>query len=306
MTVHIDPATFFGHFGTLAHGPVLRNKCNQTGDTDLKSVLEAYERFINNALAISCDLYNNESKKQALLEITSHLNTYRNYALPILEQRANSGQENLRSTILEEFFQLLLYPLTKKIREDFSHSLVLGKANSYVSLTFTPKSFAGLFENPKPHIHTKDQDFVLGCSVHLSTYVPNGDDEANLVKEVTNVVVPVVAIECKTYIERNMLDSCAGTAKRLKSAMPYCMYLVIAEYMKMEDAYPELTEIDELFILTRKSNSDRLRNMNEGLPPHEIGQDLVFEIFDMVSKHLSKIWWSPEDALVRGRVIARP
>lgn len=103
-----------------------------------------------------------------------------------------------------------------------------------------------------------------------------------------------------------MLDSCAGTAKRLKSAMPYCLYLVVSEYMKMEDAYPELTEIDELFILTRKSNSDRLSNNQKGLPPYAIGNDLIRDIFVMIDTHLAKVWWSPEDALSRGRVIARP
>jgi len=103
-----------------------------------------------------------------------------------------------------------------------------------------------------------------------------------------------------------MLDSCAGTAKRLKSAMPYCLYIVAAEYMKMDDAYPELTDIDELFILAKASNADRLRFKSEGKLPHLICDLLMQDIFEMVSNHLNKIWWSPEDALSRGRVIGRP
>lgn len=258
-SVTTNDLSTFGYHGTLAHGPVLRNKYNDTLDGELRVVLSAYDLFIANARSISFDLTNSSSISDAIDQLTDYLNTYRGIALPILEARDNSGQENLRSSILEEFFQLLLFPLISTVRERFNDALTLGKANSYVSLTFTPRSFTSLFESPSPHIHTKDQDFVLGCSVELSSKVKGHTDDIPA-PSVAQVVVPVVAIECKTYIERNMLDSCAGTAKRLKSAMPYCLYMVAAEYMKMEDAYPELTDIDEVFILTRASNSDRLRH----------------------------------------------
>lgn len=296
--------TSFGFFGTLAHGPVLKNKCRETSSPELMQVLAAYERFVSDSLAIRFDLSSTSSRNTALDKLTAHLNAYRNVALSVLEARDNSGQENLRSSILEEFFQLLLFPLTETIRDQHPTALTLGKANSYVSLTFTPRSFSALFESPVPNVHTKDQDFVLGCAMHLSSKIKggeSGDPSSN-----TEVVIPVVAIECKTYIERNMLDSCAGTARRLKSAMPYCLYIVASEYMKMDDAYPELTDIDELFILTKASNADRLRFRGECCPPHPISPDLIRVVFEMVSNHLNKIWWSPEDALVRGRVIGRP
>lgn len=297
--------TSFGHFGTLAHGPVLRRKCQDSESAELASVLAAYERFFAAATSISFDLNNTDARHEAIDHLTSHLNRYRNIALPILEARDNSGQENLRSSILEEFFQILLYPLTMSVRDNHAQALTLGKANSYVSLTFTPRSFNALFENPVPHIHTKDQDFVLGCTVELSLNI-RGAQTGGQTRAATEVVIPVIAIECKTYIERNMLDSCAGTAKRLKTAMPYCLYIVAAEYMKMDEAYPELTDIDELFVLARASNADRLRYRSEERTPHRIHADLIKDIFDMTSIHLNKLWWSPEDALVRGKVIARP
>lgn len=296
----------FGLFGTSAHGPVLRRKLSTGTDVDLRKVLAGYDQFVHKATSISFDPDDCEATGQAISELTAALNRYRAVALPILEARDNSGQENLRSSILEEFFQMLLYPLTASVRARYSEAIALGKANSYVSLTFTPRSFSALFENPVPHVHTKDQDFVLGCEVQLTTRIGSGGGGEGSPSSSVEVVVPVVAIECKTYIERNMLDSCAGTAKRLKTAMPYCLYFVAAEYMKMEDAYPELTDIDELFILTRASNADRLRNKANSLPPHELCVDLIIDIYSMVARHLEKIWWSPEDALSRGRVIARP
>jgi hypothetical protein len=295
----------FGSLGTLAHGPVLHNKYAETKSEDLQIVVGAYKQFIDESLKICFDPSNIDERNTAIDKLTDLLNAYRAIALPILEDRQHSGQENLRSTILEEFFQLLLFPLTVEIQKTQSTALKMGKANSYVSLTFTPKSFGALFNNPAPTIHTKDQDFVLGCVVEVGSKVKSLNGvavENNLVE----VVVPVIVIECKTYIERNMLDSCAGTAKRIKNAMPYCLYIVAAEYMKMDDAYPELTDIDEVFILTRATNSERLNVKRLKGNVHEIGKDLIRDIYNMTAVHLQKVWWSPEDALARGRIIARP
>ncbi|SDA14869.1 Bpu10I restriction endonuclease [Nitrosospira sp. Nsp18] len=300
-----DLPGYFGYFGTLAHGPVLKNKYCETKDPQLYLVLNAYEEFVAAALNIPVITNDTESVKKAIEQLTDILNRYRSFAIPVLEKRDNSGQENLRSSILEEFFQILLFPLTGQIREKHADALKLGKANSYVGLTFAPRSFSSLFENPTPYIHTKDQDFVLGCAVEVISRARCTDPTA-VVTTLSEVVIPVIAIESKTYIERNMLDSCAGTARRIKAAMPYCLYIVAAEYMKMDEAYPELTDINEVFILTKKSNSHRLKSRNSGAEPHVICSDLIQDIYNMAASHLNKIWWSPEDALSRGRVIGRP
>lgn len=299
-----DRSASFGYVGNLAHGPVLKKKYHETSDSGLADALLAYEQYISDALSIAFDIRNKRSLNSAINLLTEILNNYRNIAVPIFEKRPNSGQENLRSTILEEFFQILLYPLTAPIRDRYAAALTLGKANSYVGLNFTPRSFIALYDNPNPNIHTKDQDFVLGCAIQLTTSVIGAEQKEPLNSK--SAVIPAVAIECKTYIERNMLDSCAGTARRLKTAMPYCLYIVAAEYMKMEEAYPELTDINELFILTKKSNAERTHHRKDGLQPHPIYSELIQAIFEMVASHLKKIWWSPEDALKRGRVIGRP
>lgn len=294
----------FGLVAHSAHGPALKNKYNSTKSPDLLKVIEAYEKFVSKAGGISFELSDDDSIKEAVKQLTVAVNEYRNIALPILESRKNAGQENLRSSILEEFFQILVYPLISTFYSKYSDSLVLGKANSYVSMTFTPRSFENLFTDPTPQIHTKDQDFVLGCTINIGTW-PIGVSKLNEVK-VIQAVIPVIAIECKTYIERNMLDSCSGTARRLKHAMPYCLYIVASEYMKMECAYPELSDIDELFVLTRATNSERAEKQRKKEKPHELGEDLIIDIFFMILKHLEKIWWAPDKALSRGRIIGRP
>ena len=236
--------------------------------------------------------------EDGLREYVSALNTYRAAAVPVFDSLDNNGQVALGYTIMEEFFYLLFQKKVESMNVEHEN-LFIGKGNSYVSLSFTPASFGELFSNPKAYIRTKDQDFVLGANVEIMI---KADGE----QETTTTVIPAVAIECKTYLERNMLDSCAATASRLKTAMPYCIYIVASEYMKMSDAAPELTDIDEVYILCRAKNADRERRKRENLPLFDIDADLIIDLYNRVSRHLNAIWWKPEDAVENGKIINRP
>jgi hypothetical protein len=276
----------------------LSNKVNSTHDGKLASAFEHYlvYRKIISGLSIL--------DKKSVHEFVDATNDYREKVLKTFEERPNSGQENLRSTILEEFFQHLFKDIIRQRLPKLPESFYSGRADSsYVGLSFTPKSFKDVFSDPNPYIHTKDQDFVLGCLTKISVSAQGCSDDK---KFESSIVIPVVAIECKTYIERNMLDSCAATARRLKVAMPYCLFLVVSEYLKMEDAYPELTDIDEVYVLCKATNGERLDFAKRNLPPHPIDKDLVFSLYGMVRKHINRIWWSPSDALQRGMIIGRP
>jgi len=226
------------------------------------------------------------------------LNAYRRDSLNVFDRLPNSGQQALGYTIMEEFFYLFFQKYIYVLGINHGN-LFLGKGNSYVSLSFTPKSFEGSLQNVNPYIHSKDQDFVLGISVDIK--VTSGNNETT-----QSTILPVVAIECKTYLEKNMLDSCANTATRLKNAMPYCIYMVASEYMKMDEASPELTDIDEVYILCKAKNSERLRRTQQGLPPLDIDSELIIDLFNRVKRHLHSVWWSPEDAVSNGKVICRP
>lgn len=236
--------------------------------------------------------------EDGIREYVSALNAYRAVAVPVFDSLDNNGQVALGYTIMEEFFYLLFQKKVESMNVEHEN-LFVGKGNSYVSLSFTPASFGELFSNPKAYIHTKDQDFVLGANVEIMI---KADGE----QETTTTVIPAVAIECKTYLERNMLDSCAATASRLKTAMPYCIYIVASEYMKMSDAAPELTDIDEVYILCRAKNADRERRKRANLPPFDIDADLIIDLYNRVSRHLNAIWWKPEDAVENGKIINRP
>lgn len=44
------------------------------------------------------------------------------------------------------------------------------------------------------------------------------------------------------------------------------IYIVAAEYLKMTDASPELTDIDEVYVLCRAKNSEREMRKRNGQP----------------------------------------
>lgn len=256
------------------------------------SVVSHYENYRNTVDRITA------LDNDGINSIVSALNDYRRYAIPIFDRLDNAGQKALGYTIMEEFFYLLF---SKKVILMGLHqdSLFLGKGNSYVSLSFTPGSFSEIFNRPSAYIHTKDQDFVLGTNIQIQV-------KADGAPETANTIIPVVAIECKTYLERNMLDSCAATASRLKKAMPYCVYIVASEYMKMSDAIPELTDIDEVYILCRAKNSDRERRKQNGEHPFDIDASLIIDLYRRIERHLNAIWWKPDNAVEIGKIINRP
>ncbi|WP_022763322.1 Bpu10I family restriction endonuclease [Butyrivibrio sp. AD3002] len=272
------------------HGRVLLEYAKKIAS--LKNVYDAYENYRKKV-----DSYTVLDEK-TILEIVEALNDYRRVAIPMFDSMKNSGQTGLGSSIMEEFFYLLFNIKVKEMHINHDN-LFVGKGNSYVSLSFTPNNFDSVFEKPNAYIHTKDQDFVLGVNIGIEVTADGTAD-----KKMT--VIPVVAIECKTYLERNMLDSCAATAARLKSAMPYCVYIVASEYMKMDDATPELTDIDEVYILCKAKNSDREKRRDHNQEPFEIDGDLIVDLYNRVDRHLKAIWWNPDDAVSNGKIINRP
>jgi hypothetical protein len=275
----------------FVHGNLLEKK--SASDSEVATIYARYLRFIDEIS--SFDVLNDQS----IIKLVSCFNSYRNDTLSTIESRANSGQENIRSSMLEEFFCHLFTDLIQKSLETIPENLFIGKANSYVDLTFSPASFKEIFVSPNPYVHTKDQDFVLGVRLDLEIKSQEKSYQES-------IIIPALAIECKTYIERNMLDSCAGTARRLKSAMPYCIYIVAAEYMKLKDEQPELSDINEIYILCKASNAERLKFKKEKKSPHSIDENLILDLYNKINGHLNSIWWSPDKALETGKIINRP
>ncbi|GMO94235.1 Bpu10I family restriction endonuclease [Bradyrhizobium sp. TM239] len=278
------------------HGSLLRRKAKD--NPTLASILGSYEKFSTAALSLVV------SDKNSVFALVEAFNAYRNEAVYLFESGKNVPQENLRSTMLEELFSWLFKDLFAILQFDQPTNYWAGKAtSSYLTLTFAPKNFQSLFEDPNPKISKKDQDFAIGATVAIKVMASKSDDSAPAL----TVILPVVAIECKTYLAKNHLDMCSATAQSLKRANPYCMYLIATEFLKMDsEVTPEVTDISEIFILCKAENAERKKRQSEGKPPHPMHADVVWELFSMVMGHLRAVWWDPASSLDRGKVIGRP
>lgn len=266
---------------TYVHGTKLRNKA--AADPALAPTLAAYETWRTASLAVPC------RSSDEVRELVRLLNVYKDAAEPVFDARANSAQEVLQPSILEEFFEYLFC----KLDDSLDKTLLRRPASGFIDLAFNPRSLNELVTKPDYTVRRKDHDFVIGSMVEMELRVPG-----QLQTQVDRLVVPAVAIECKRYLERNMLDECSGTAEKIKKATPYCLYFVVAEFLKMDDAAPELSRIDEIYVLRKQRNSER---QAQGVERKPIDAELVVDIYNEVERHLTRIWWNPESALTSGK-----
>ena len=87
------------------HEHVLKNKVEKTNDKDLIDCLKEYKKFKSKLSELKI------TDKKSVFQFVAHFNDYRNICAYKYERRKNSGQELLRSTMLEGFFQLLFKDL---------------------------------------------------------------------------------------------------------------------------------------------------------------------------------------------------
>ena len=100
---------------------------------------------------------------------------------------------------------------------------------------------------------------------------------------------------------------CSSTAADIKRAAPYCMYIIVCEFIKLvKTAAPELTDISEIYVLCKAENGDRKKRRALGHGPHLVDGSAVMDLFERVMGHLRSVWWDPANALQVGKVISRP
>jgi hypothetical protein len=166
------------------------------------------------------------------------------------------SQAKLRPTVLEEFCGFLLKDIPEIQR------LNLGFFNKGV--------FAGIVldRHGKAKIKTKDIDFCIGKKFDVSI----GDDRHH-------IIIPVIAIECKTYIDKTMLSEAQFTAQKMKQGSPNVKVYCISEQNQIDvNEIPTKgrTPLDQIFII-------------RGKPTNPISNDAIFEFFDEVKIALEKL-----------------
>jgi hypothetical protein len=274
---------------TYIHGWIIQRYLQKKGTSPiLKEVFEKYQVWKAETERLNSENGAELSKKVKLL------NEYKNYIDLLKENGVFKMQDKIASSVLEEFlFQL--FKNIPNIKSSIENELIyVGQAKAYTDLSFVPKDFADFVKNTGVYINKKNQDFTISKIVRCIF-------ETNKKQEKVDLIVPAVAIECKTFIPSTMLGQSAFEAQRLKQGNPYALYLIVAEQNALsEDVNLKNCPIDEIFILRKQKRNSAKNKVADKKP---IDSEVVKELYEFVKYYLASDWFNPSKATERGRLI---
>ncbi len=224
------------------------------------------------------------------------LNAYKDFIEAKTYAEAFDSRSNLQSSVLEEFCYYLFHDLIASI----AGNALIGKASALKSISYRPTSYTEMVKKPCFTIEHKEHDFLIGVNVGAKFQC---EGETNVQEE--NLQIPAVAIECKTYLDKTMLEGSSTTASQLMEFNPNSMYIIIAEWLKLTDNINlKKYKIDQIYILRKQKNTDRKDRLLPTYQKNPIYADVVKHLFLSVRDHLTKDWSvANSEGLKRGFLI---
>ncbi len=203
------------------------------------------------------------------------------------------SRSNLHSSVLEEF----MYYLFKDLVGELSNNALVGKAHVIKDFFFLPNNFKNMLKRPNLRTEIKDHDFVIGVNINAK-FKCEGQEEG----EEDIFQIPAVAIECKTYLDKTMLEGASAAAEQIKIRNPNAIYLVVSEWLKLTDAVNlNKFKVDQIFILRKQKNTDREFRYLPSYQKNPISNEVVIQLYNMVREHLTIDWeGSIQQRLERG------
>lgn len=192
------------------------------------------------------------------------------------------SRSNLHSSVLEEF----MYYLFRDLVLGISKSALIGKSHSFKDVFFRAPSYKAMVDAPHARIEKKDHDFAIGASINAKMTCKGSD-----IIEDHTWDIPAVAIECKTYLDKTMLQDVSTAAEQLKQKNPDAMYIVVAEWLKLtESVNLKKYKIDQIYILRKQKNTDREFRYADDYVKNPIYDDVVHHCFTTVRGFLTTDW----------------
>lgn len=222
------------------------------------------------------------------------LNEYKDFIDQQVYAEHFDARSNLHSSVIEEF----LFYLFKDLAADFGEDVLLGKSHTFKDLFFVPPNFPAMLQHPHARIEIKDHDFVIG--VRAEALMMSGQSD---VGERHIFDLPAVAIECKTYLDKTMLEGSATAASQLKARNPNSIYLVVMEWIKLTENInlQKYHMVDQIYVLRRQKNTDREFRFLPTYQKNPIYTEVVTHLFNTVRQHLTADWKGGVDfGLLRG------
>ena len=192
------------------------------------------------------------------------------------------SRSNLHSSVLEEF----MYFLFRDLVSDFSTDALIGKSHTFKDIFFRASDFPTLINQPNATIESKDHDFAIGVTIEAEMRSRGSDVEEKYAWD-----VPAVAIECKTYLDKTMLQDASTAADQLKQKNPNAMYVVVAEWLKLTDAVNlKKFKIDQIYVLRKQRNTDREFRYLDTYEKNPIYSEVIQHLFYTVRTFLTSPW----------------
>ncbi|BAB76517.1 hypothetical protein DSM107007_48050 [Nostoc sp. PCC 7120 = FACHB-418] len=184
-----------------------------------------------------------------------------------------------------------------------------------------------MLKRPYARIERKDHDFVIGATVQASLEAAPPPEQDNTPGEILAILkeepdtysevtvtgniethifdIPVVAIECKTYLDKTMLEGSSRAAEDLKARNPNSLYLVVMEWIKLtNDVNLRKYKVDQIYVLRQQKNTDREFRYESTYIKNSINPTVVQHLFKKVQHHLIKDWAGGiESGIQRGWLI---
>jgi hypothetical protein len=219
---------------------------------------------------------------QIILERVRLLNKYKDFIDQQHYAEKFDSRSNLHSSVLEEF----LYFLFRDMVFGISQSALLGKSHSFKDIFFRAPSYRDMVKKPHALVEIKDHDFAIGASIKAII-----QSEGSNIIETHDWDIPAVAIECKTYLDKTMLQDVSTAADQLKQKNPNAMYIVIAEWLKLtESVNLKKYKIDQIYVLRKQKNTDREFRYDPDYQKNPIYADVVEHCFNSVRDFLNSDW----------------
>ena len=190
-----------------------------------------------------------ENDQEILIERVRILNDYKNFLDQQHYAEKFDSRSNLHSSVLEEFMYYLFRDLVRGISAD----ALIGKSHSFKDVFFRAPSYREMVNSPHALVEKKDHDFAIGASIKASMQCAG-----SAIAENHDWDIPAVAVECKTYLDKTMLQDVSTAAEQLKQKNPSAMYIVVAEWLKLTDSVNlKKYKIDQIYVLRKQRNTDR-------------------------------------------------
>lgn len=198
------------------------------------------------------------------------LNRYKDHVEEYNINKANkkkifSAQSKFESTIIEEY-------LCRILKNKFGNDVLqYGPVQAYSSLYFSYSDKSSFKQGVEIKLNVKNQDVGIYKRERLSV---NSDKNYS-------VFIPIVCIECKTYLDKTMYEGSVATANRIKLGNPYCTFIIVTEtYDIKEDVDIETSRIDNIYVLRKQRRSEYKKN------PNPISADVICSLLDFIRSKL--------------------